>query len=181
MANRTVIFTTTDLIKRARKYGREHQDAWGIDKMSPEEFQKFSEEINHLATTFFNLAKITEHPEQEFLGFALRGGMNEKDNKPTKVACLLLHYAAQSLIEDKIQELNKCLEKNRRYTSEAVDWWRRYEEVRSGGDYNMIMDAAEAAEEAGLTMDQYKYVINNYSSLQAESIIDDALSQEAPF
>lgn len=177
---KTIAFTTTDVIKRARKYIREHQDAWGIDEMSPEEADVFSREINQLTSTFFNLAKTTECPEQEFLGFTLRGSFATEE-KPTKVACLVLHYAAKSLIEEKVKVLSSCLNDSQLKRYEALQWYRQYEAIRSSGAYNMITEAKDAAKAANLTMDQYKYVVNNYSSLQASAIVEDALAQPAPF
>lgn len=45
------------------------------------------------------------------------------------------------------------------------EMFENYERVRKSGVYNMIMQANEAATDAGLTMDQYMFVINNYSDL----------------
>ena len=41
----------------------------------------------------------------------------------------------------------------------------RYEQVRRGGQYNMIMDAREAMQAASLTKDKYFYIIKNYTAL----------------
>lgn len=40
-----------------------------------------------------------------------------------------------------------------------------YEKVRSSGIYNMIMQASDAAKAAGLTLDDYYWVIKNYNEL----------------
>lgn len=42
----------------------------------------------------------------------------------------------------------------------------KYERVRRSGRFNMIMDAAEAAYYAGLSIDDYCWVLNNYSELK---------------
>jgi len=42
-----------------------------------------------------------------------------------------------------------------------------YESVRNSGDYNMLTEAGAARDEAGLTIEEYYYVINNYSDLQS--------------
>lgn len=180
MANKTLIFTTTDVIKRARKIGRENQATYDIDKMTTEEFQSLSDEIDHLARVFFNLARTTKHPEQEFLGFAERGRQNANE-KSTKLACTLIYKGAKEIIDSKTKELEGCKILKGAYDSEVLDWWRRYEKVREEGKFNMITEAWDAAEEAELTIDQYKYVIENYSDLRAAVIMDDALSEPAPF
>lgn len=65
------------------------------------------------------------------------------------------------------------------------EMYKRYERVRLGGKYNMITEAADAMEEAGLRRDQYLAVIQNYSELrdkyEAKRIIDEALAEEPPF
>ena len=40
----------------------------------------------------------------------------------------------------------------------------RYYKVQMGGRYNMIMEAAEASKEAGLTYLKYFEIINNYGT-----------------
>ena len=47
-----------------------------------------------------------------------------------------------------------------------VELFRRYEEVRKSGKYNMIMDSVKAAKAAKLTAKQYKYVITHYNELK---------------
>lgn len=42
-----------------------------------------------------------------------------------------------------------------------------YESVRKSGNYNMLTEAGAARDEAGLTVEEYYYVINNYSDLQS--------------
>ena len=46
--------------------------------------------------------------------------------------------------------------------------FRAYEQVRRSGRYNMITEARQAADAAGLSMDDYKFVINNYTNLKEE-------------
>lgn len=41
-----------------------------------------------------------------------------------------------------------------------------FERVRSEGKYNMVMNAQDAAEDAGLSMDDYWIVIKNYTELK---------------
>lgn len=50
---------------------------------------------------------------------------------------------------------------------------KRYEKVRKTGKYNMILEAPYAAEEAGLTIQEYNYVIKNYKTLMTK--LDDAI------
>jgi hypothetical protein len=40
-----------------------------------------------------------------------------------------------------------------------------FNKVRENGKYNMIMNAKEAAEDAGLSMDDYWIIIKNYTEL----------------
>lgn len=47
-----------------------------------------------------------------------------------------------------------------------MELFRRYEEVRKSGKYNMIMDSVKAAKAAKLTSKQYKYVITHYNQLK---------------
>lgn len=65
------------------------------------------------------------------------------------------------------------------------EMYKRYEQVRLGGKYNMITEAVDAMKEAGLTQDQYLTVIHNYSEFrdkyEAKRIIDEALEEEPPF
>jgi hypothetical protein len=51
------------------------------------------------------------------------------------------------------------------YTEQEIKNWRRYEEVRSEGLYNMInRDAQEAT---GLSRGDYFFTLRNYSGLKA--------------
>lgn len=65
------------------------------------------------------------------------------------------------------------------------EMYKRYEQVRLGGKYNMITEAVDAMKEAGLTQDEYLTVIHNYSEFrdkyEAKRIIDEALAEEPPF
>ena len=47
-------------------------------------------------------------------------------------------------------------------------WFRRYKEVQGSGRFNMFIDCIQAAKEAGLSMYQYKFVMNNYEDLIEE-------------
>ena len=42
----------------------------------------------------------------------------------------------------------------------------KYEAVRQSGNYNMLTEAPAAREEAGLTQEEYYYVMDNYESLR---------------
>lgn len=65
------------------------------------------------------------------------------------------------------------------------DMYCRYEKVRLGGKFNMITEAVDAMKEAGLTQDEYLTVIHHYSEFrdkyEAKRVIDEALSEPAPF
>ncbi len=50
----------------------------------------------------------------------------------------------------------------------AETMFRAYEQVRRSGRYNMITEAKLAAVAAGLSMDDYKFVISNYAYLKEE-------------
>lgn len=41
-----------------------------------------------------------------------------------------------------------------------------FKEVRDSGLFNMITQASQAAQAAGLTMDEYKYVVTHFSELE---------------
>lgn len=43
--------------------------------------------------------------------------------------------------------------------------FKSYRRVQESGKYNMIMDASYAANEAGLSMDKYLYIIKNFNLL----------------
>lgn len=45
------------------------------------------------------------------------------------------------------------------------DEFEAYEKVRRSGKFNMIMEATDAADAAGLDRDRYMLVIKNYTSL----------------
>ena len=47
--------------------------------------------------------------------------------------------------------------------------WLKYEKVRRGGEYNMIMNAYSASVDAGLSMDEYTNIINHYAELKHEA------------
>ena len=44
--------------------------------------------------------------------------------------------------------------------------YARYENTRLSGQFNMITEANHAAEDAGLTSEEYWFVLNNYSELK---------------
>ena len=51
------------------------------------------------------------------------------------------------------------------FTAEQIADWRRYEEVRQGGEYNML--DANARLLTGLSGGRYKFCLMNYSALRA--------------
>ena len=48
------------------------------------------------------------------------------------------------------------------------DNWKKYEIVRRSGVYNMITEATFAANAAGLTIEEYKDIINKYVPIAME-------------
>ena len=50
-----------------------------------------------------------------------------------------------------------------KFTQEQLSWFKKYEAVRVSGEYNMFDPRAQVA--AGLTNDQYLYVMQFYSPL----------------
>lgn len=60
-----------------------------------------------------------------------------------------------------------------KFTAEQLDDWKAYEEVRSGGRYNMITDRG-ALLASGLTRDQYLFVIKHYEALMKAVEKEDA-------
>lgn len=52
-------------------------------------------------------------------------------------------------------------------TNKLKALYLRYEEVRQSGNYNMLTEAPDAREEAGLTQEEYYYVMDNYSYLKS--------------
>lgn len=52
-----------------------------------------------------------------------------------------------------------------KFTEKQLADWLDYEEVRSGGCYNMFDPRARQA--TGLTGDEYSFVMQNYSQLKA--------------
>lgn len=47
----------------------------------------------------------------------------------------------------------------------AVQWFRAYQEVQKSGEFNMITEALKASKRAGLSIDQYQYVIDHFEQL----------------
>lgn len=54
------------------------------------------------------------------------------------------------------------------FTDEQRSWFITYEEVRQLGCYNMIMQADLAMKAAGLTKDQYMFVIKHYGEMNTQ-------------
>ena len=44
--------------------------------------------------------------------------------------------------------------------------FKKYEEIRKSGRYNMVMDAGAVAAEMGCQLQQYAYILKNYSELK---------------
>ena len=57
--------------------------------------------------------------------------------------------------------------KEAKFTPEQLRQFRRYEQVRAGGRFNMFDPRARAA--TGLSGDEYFFVIDNYDALRAEA------------
>lgn len=55
------------------------------------------------------------------------------------------------------------------YTEKQIKDWKAYEKVRASGRFNMIMEGNAAAKSAGLSRDEYIFVIENYSELAAQA------------
>lgn len=45
------------------------------------------------------------------------------------------------------------------------DWFKAYVTVQVEGKFNMLYEAEQARESAGLTREQYTYVVQNYRAL----------------
>lgn len=56
------------------------------------------------------------------------------------------------------------------FTEDQLSDWRKFEEVRKGGKWNMYDPQARAA--TGLTGDEYSFVMRNYSKLKAAATKD---------
>lgn len=52
-------------------------------------------------------------------------------------------------------------------TKKAIENFKKYLRVQTEGNYNMITEARAAAMDAGLTMEEYKDVIHNYSTYRS--------------
>lgn len=108
-----MIFTRAEIVKRARKLGRINQKELGIDKMSEREFRSFSQELDRLASQFFNISKQQDNPEKSFIDYVKAGHLvSELNEQPerTRLACALLNSAATTIVREKIQQLNEALE-----------------------------------------------------------------------
>lgn len=56
------------------------------------------------------------------------------------------------------------------FTKKQLQDFKKYEKVRRSGKFNMLMDAPNAAQEAGLTRTAYCNVIRFYGFLEKEVI-----------
>ena len=54
-------------------------------------------------------------------------------------------------------------------TRKMITDWRAYEVVRQSGEFNMITQQYSAAEAAGLTDEEYRFCLKNYSELKLNS------------
>ena len=57
------------------------------------------------------------------------------------------------------------------FTSKQLQDWRRYEEVRSEGRFNMF--DSRARELTGLDQDEYTFVMKNFSELEKAAIAEE--------
>ena len=55
-----------------------------------------------------------------------------------------------------------------KFTNEHLEWFKKYLRVQLEGDYNMYLQASDAANKAGLTSGQYEFVFNNYMELNSQ-------------
>lgn len=55
-----------------------------------------------------------------------------------------------------------------KFTSEQLAWYVQYEEVKQLGLYNMVLQANLAMQTAGLTKDQYIFVLQHYTELKQQ-------------
>lgn len=109
MNNNTMVFTTTDIVRRSRKLGRTVEPiASYINELSEERFQNFTKELDHLSKTFFNVAKMQPNPEQEFIRLCNNGSIIE--GEPYKEICILMGMAAKELVKEKYDELHSIME-----------------------------------------------------------------------
>jgi ribosomal protein L15 len=72
---------------------------------------------------------------------------------------------ALNKIAKQLEELNLNISKPKEERSNESELFSKYEKVRSSGKYNMTMESDKAMKEAGLTKDEYFFVINNYARL----------------
>lgn len=106
--NNTVVFTRSEVIKRARKLYRTGD--WK-DFINGEERKLFTE-IDNLGTQFFRLAKQDPLPEKQFIILASAGSMLSdinKQPKTTQLACTLLTEAARYLCREKMSQLDEAV------------------------------------------------------------------------
>lgn len=57
------------------------------------------------------------------------------------------------------------------FTPEQLENWKAYEDVRSGGEYNMFDRRAEEA--TGLSHVEYMFVMKNYTELAKEANVQN--------
>jgi hypothetical protein len=60
------------------------------------------------------------------------------------------------------------------FTSTELKQYRRYENVRESGHWNML--DPQAREATGLSRDQYSFVMKNYSALREAAEYEDKLT-----
>lgn len=53
------------------------------------------------------------------------------------------------------------------FTEKQIKNFNAFVEVQKSGRYNMIMQASDAAKQAGLTLKEYTYVIVHYDELMS--------------
>ncbi len=72
--------------------------------------------------------------------------------------CFLVYY------EVNIVKIKKG---NMKYTERDFKHWKSYEVVRQSGQYNMVLECAEASKKAGLSLNVYSKVCRHYSAIKS--------------
>lgn len=106
--NNTVVFTRSEVIKKARKIYRTGD--W-YDFINGQERELYRE-LDNLGTQFFRMAKQDSKPEKQFIILAGSGAMLsdiEKQPKYTQLACELLSNAARQLCREKMALLDEAV------------------------------------------------------------------------
>lgn len=52
------------------------------------------------------------------------------------------------------------------YSPTQMEWFRAYRQVQNSGKFNMVTEATEACIEAKLSLEQYRFVMENYEGLK---------------